>query len=65
MFIDPLAPRMEVVRTALISNALERSDPNTVVKWNGNRSLFTSLGVGIFQDRVVATCSVMPVTEFL
>jgi len=65
MFIDPLAPRMEVVRTALIGDTLERSDPNTVVKWNGNGSLFTGLGMGIFQDRVVAACSVMPVTEFL
>jgi len=56
---------MEVVSTALISNALECPDPNSVVKRNRNGSFFAGLRMFVFQNRVIASCSVMLVTKFL
>jgi hypothetical protein len=65
MLVDPLAPLVKVVCTALLSDALECSDADSIVKGYGDRSCFASFGMRVLENRVVATCPIVLVTEFL
>ena len=63
MLIYPLTPLLEVVRSALFCDALERPDPNAVVKRNGNGAYFVGFGVRVLQNRVVTPRPVVSVAE--
>lgn len=65
MVVDPLAPGLEVVGAALVSDALERPDANPVVERDAHGAFLPSLGMCVLQDGMVATCPVVTVAERL
>jgi hypothetical protein len=63
VLVNPLAPGVKIVGSALVSDALERADANTVVEWNGDGSLLSGIGMRVLQNRVVTTGSVVAIAE--
>lgn len=64
MFVYPAAPLVEVIRSALFRDTLERPDANAVVKRDSNGSLFAGFGVGVLQNHVVAPRPIVSIAEF-
>ena len=65
MVVNPLTPRSKIVCPTLFGDLLQRSDSNAVVKRNSHRPFLASLRVGIFQNSVITTSSVVTVAELL
>jgi hypothetical protein len=63
MFVYPVAPLVEVVRTTLLRDTLERSDANAVVKRNGDRASFPGFGMCVLQNHMVPPRPVVSVAE--
>ena len=53
--IDPLAERLEVVRTTLASDVTKRADTDLSVKWNSDVSDFASLRVFVSEFQVASS----------
>ncbi len=65
MFVDPATPLAEIVRSTLFGDALECPDTKAVVKGDGDSSFLSRLGMSVLQNRVVTTCPIVTVAEFL